>query len=86
MLNRKFTAPKKRDTEQWAKVKKLVEHGFYFFSVYQVEENGKKVPVPYPARLAEVPHFVTEFREQSALFSRARSEQRRTLPASASDA
>jgi hypothetical protein len=86
MLDRKFSAPKRRDSEQWAKVKLLVEHGFYFFSVYQVGENGKKVPVPYPNRLSEVPHFVAEFREQSALFGRARLEQGRSLSASAGDA
>jgi hypothetical protein len=86
MLNRKFSAPKKRDAEQWAKVMQLVQHGFYFFSVYQIGENGKKVPVPYPAHLSEVPHFVTEFREQSALSSRAGVQQGKTLPAAGSDA
>jgi hypothetical protein len=54
-------------------VKQLVEHGFYFFSVYEAAEGGKKTPVPYPARLSEVPQFVSKFREQSALLSRAAS-------------
>jgi hypothetical protein len=70
MLNRKFTAPEKRDSEQWAKVKRLVDHGFYFFSVYRTGENGGKNRVPYPTRLSEVSDFVTEFREQSALSNR----------------
>ena len=70
MLNRKFKAPKRRDAEQWAKVRRLIEHGFYFFSVYRVGENGEKNQVPYPARLSEVSHFVNEFREQSALINR----------------
>ncbi len=86
MLNRKFSTPKKRDTEQWAKVRQLVEHGFYFFSVYRFGENGEKVPVPYPNRLSEVPHFVAEFREQSALFRRTRLEHARSSAASAGDA
>ena len=86
MLNRKFAAPKKRDTEQWAKVRRLVEHGFYFFSVYRVGENGEKNQVPYPARLSEVSHFVTEFREQSALRNRFGARESNASPPSPSDA
>ena len=86
MLNRKFSAPKKSDAEQWAKVRQLVEHGFYFFSVYKVGENGEKNTVPYPARLSEVPHFATEFREQSALFRHASARKRKTSPTSQGDA
>jgi hypothetical protein len=79
MLNRKFSAPRQRDKEQWAKVRQLVEHGFYFFSVYQLGEDGKKTPVPYPARLSEVPHFIAEFREQSALFNLVGEKNPKTL-------
>ena len=67
MLNRKFSSPKQRDSEQWKKVEQLVTHGFYFFSVYRTAENGKKIPVPYPSRLSEVPAFIEEFKAQSAI-------------------
>ncbi len=86
MLNRKFAAPKKREAEQWAKVRRLVEHGFYFFSVYRVGENGERIRVPYPARLSEVSHFVTEFREQSALFNRWGTRECKTASPSRGDA
>jgi hypothetical protein len=86
MLNRKFAAPKRRDAEQWAKVRRLVEHGFYFFSVYRVGENGNKNQVPYPARLSEVSLFVTEFREQSALCNRLGARESKTSTPSPSDA
>jgi hypothetical protein len=86
MLNRKFSAPKKRDKEQWAKVRQLVEQGFYFFSVYEVGESGERRPVPYPARLSQVPSFVARFREQSALFEPMSIKSTRAQPASAGDA
>ena len=67
MLSRKFSSPKRRDGAQWKKVQLLVAHGFYFFSVYRTAANGKKIPVPYPSRLSEVPAFTQEFKAQSAL-------------------
>ena len=67
MLNRKFSSPKQRDTAQWEKVQQLVAHGFYFFSVYRTAANGKKIAVPYPDCLSEVPAFTKEFSTQSAL-------------------
>ena len=75
MLNRKFSSPKQRDAEQWRKVKQLVEHGFYFFSVYRIAANGKRIPVPYPANPSEVPEFVQEFSHQSALFGHQSTEK-----------
>jgi hypothetical protein len=73
MLNRKFSSPKRKDAEQWRKVQLLVEHGFYFFSVYRTASNGKKIPVPYPERLADVAAFAREFNSQSALRSKGPS-------------
>ena len=67
MLNRKFSSPKSRDLAQWKKVEYLVSQGFSFFSVYRRTESGKKIPVPYPANLAECAAFVEEFKAQSAL-------------------
>jgi hypothetical protein len=67
MLNRKFSSPKQRDVEQWRKLQQLVELGFHFFSVYRLAANGKKIPVPYPARLSDVQAFAKEFGAQSAL-------------------
>lgn len=75
MLNRKFSSPKQRDVKQWKKVQQLVEHGFYFFSVYRTAANGKKITVPYPAHLSEVPAFVQEFSAQSALRGHRLSEK-----------
>jgi hypothetical protein len=65
MLSRKFSSPKQRDAKQWQKVQQLVEHGFYFFSVYRTAANGKKISVPYPKNLSEVPAFAQEFSDQS---------------------
>ena len=87
MLNRKFSSPKSRDVEQWKKVDYLVQHGFYFFSVYRTAENGKKISVPYPARLADAPSFVKEFMGQSARHRRAAEEpEGRSQTSSPSDA
>jgi hypothetical protein len=75
MLNRKFSSPKQRDVRQWKKVQQLVEHGFHFFSVYRTAANGKKIPVPYPEHLSEVPEFAQEFSAQSALRGQRASEK-----------
>ncbi len=64
-LGRKFHAPKSTNSAQWRKVQLLVEHGFFFDSVYRATESGGNVAVPYPRTLAEVPAFVAEFKSQA---------------------
>ncbi len=64
-LGRKFHAPKSTDLAQWRKVQLLVEHGFFFDSVYRATESGGKVAVPYPRTVGEVPAFVAEFKPQA---------------------
>ena len=66
MLGRKFSAPRKAEVEQWKKVRALVEHGFFFQSVYTQSETQSKVAVSYPKRLTDVPAFVAEFGSQAA--------------------
>jgi hypothetical protein len=54
-LTRKFKPPPSGDIEQWAKVRYLVEHGYYFESV--MNEQGEAEP--YPATLNEAQAFVS---------------------------
>ena len=70
MLSRKFSAPKSKDLDQWAKVKFLVEHGFRFYSVYEPHESGGRIRVEYPKTLREADAFVKRFQ----------SEARRQMP------
>ena len=64
-LNRKFSAPKTTDVEQWKKVEFLVAHGFRFQSVYEQREDGGKYKVDYPTTLAEARTFVVAHKEQA---------------------
>jgi DNA-directed RNA polymerase subunit RPC12/RpoP len=52
IMGRAFTAPKKKDTEQWEKLEYLVENGFSFHH-YNDERYG-----PYPKTLKEAHEFV----------------------------
>ncbi len=56
-LSRKFKAPPADDTKQWEKVRFLVEHGFYFWTVYDADG----LSVPYPGTLEEARTFVTRY-------------------------
>ena len=61
-LSRKFSTPKSRDIEQWRKVEALVQAGFYFQSLYEMDANGKRNNrVMYPVRLREVQAFVARY-------------------------
>ena len=85
-LGRKFHTPKSTDVAQWRKVQLLVEHGFFFESVYRVTESGGQVAVPYPRTLAEVPAFVAEFKSQAHLPQPVRLNQAGTFYAKISQA
>ena len=57
MLNRKFSAPKMTNIDQWRKVEYLVTHGFRFQSIH---EQPSGLIVPYPATLADAKLFVEQ--------------------------
>jgi hypothetical protein len=65
MLGRKFHSPKASDLAQWKKVRMLVEHGFFFQSVYRAAPEGGKRVAPYLSSLSEVASFVLEFSDQA---------------------
>jgi len=52
-MGRTFRVPKKDDLEQWEKVRKLYEAGFYFGSYRSFPEAE-----PYPDKLKEVDDFI----------------------------
>jgi hypothetical protein len=52
-MGRSFKAPKKRDAEQWAKVERLWNAGFRFFS-YRSYPDAE----PLPERLRDVDPFI----------------------------
>ena len=52
-MGRSFKAPKKTDTEQWEKIKRLWEAGFRFSS-YRSHPDAE----PLPERLSEVEDFI----------------------------
>ncbi|MBU1350560.1 MAG: hypothetical protein KKB95_01560 [Gammaproteobacteria bacterium] len=57
MLNRKFSAPKMTDVEQWRKVEFLVGCGFRFQSVHEADGSL----VRYPANMAEARAFAEKY-------------------------
>lgn len=57
MLNRKFSAPKMTDTEQWRKVHFLVEQGFRFQSIHEADGSL----VRYPESMAEAKEFTAKY-------------------------
>jgi len=64
VLNRKFSAPRKIDIEQWKKVRYLVAHGFLFQSVYEPSDSGGIRTVAYPKTLKDAEEFVRQFQDQ----------------------
>lgn len=64
-LNRKFSAPKSTDIEQWKKVEYLVAHGFLFQSVYELREDGGHYKIDYPQSLEEAKEFVVKYQNQA---------------------
>ncbi|KAA9001095.1 hypothetical protein FJU30_07510 [Affinibrenneria salicis] len=64
-LSRKFATPARSDIRQWKKVQYLVEHGFFFQSVYRLSEGGGYCKVAYPASLADAREFVRLYAAQA---------------------
>jgi hypothetical protein len=85
-LGRKFHTPKSTNVAQWRKIQLLVEHGFFFESVYRSTESGGWVAVAYPRTLAEVPAFVAEFKFQALLPQPVRPNQAGSFPATSGQA
>jgi len=85
-LGRKFHTPKSTDVAQWRKAQLLVEHGFFFDSVYRATESGGRVAVPYPRTMAEVPAFVAEFKSQAQRPQPVRPNQLGSSSAASGDA
>jgi hypothetical protein len=65
MVDKKFAAPKMADVAQWQKVQYLVDHGFFFQSVYTPIGPGMSLRVKYPKTLAEAKRFVIEHQAQA---------------------
>jgi hypothetical protein len=65
MVDKKFAAPKMADVPQWKKVQYLIEHGFFFQSVYAPIAPGVSLRVKYPKTLAEAKRFVIEHQAQA---------------------
>lgn len=64
-LSRKFSAPRSNEVEQWQKIKLLVDHGFFFQSVYERRLDGLQYRAQYPKSLAEAQEFVIKFKAQA---------------------
>jgi hypothetical protein len=65
MVDQKFAAPKMADVAQWQKVRYLIDHGFFFQSVYIPIGPGVSLRVKYPKTLAEAKRFVIEHQVQA---------------------
>ena len=71
-LGRKFKPPKQSDDKAWAVVAYLIEHGFWFQSIYakgsgwytggSYRDSDK---VPYPTTLKEAEVFVEDYKDQA---------------------
>jgi len=60
----KFKAPKADNREQWDKIRLLIEHGFFFQSIYDVEPGAaytRAQTVPYPRTLSEAREWVKQW-------------------------
>lgn len=64
-VGRNFKIPKKSDTNQWKKVKYLVENGFVFQHIYEEQEDGSLNKVEYPKTLNDAEAFVLKYKNQA---------------------
>ncbi|OQA33849.1 MAG: hypothetical protein BWY57_00930 [Betaproteobacteria bacterium ADurb.Bin341] len=60
----RFRPPKKSDEKQWAKVRFLAEHGFFFQKVY-IKKGSVWQRERYPENLEQAKEFVVQFRDQA---------------------
>ena len=63
-MDMRFRPPKKSDDRQWAKVRFLVEHGFFFQRVY-LKDGAIWYREAYPKNMNEAKEFVVRFKDQA---------------------
>jgi len=64
-LGRHFKPPKKTDNAQWKKVEYLIEHGFFFQTIYERRDDTGDYKASYPKTLAEAKDFVVKYKRQA---------------------
>ena len=69
LLPHRFRPPKKSDDKSWEAVKFLIENGFYYQHIYEVNEtlehiNRLEKYVEYPENLREAKEFVEKYKNQ----------------------
>ena len=70
LLPHRFRPPKVVDTKKWEVVKYLIEHGFYYQHIYEVEETSKHYNreesyVAYPENLRDAKEFAEKYKLQA---------------------
>jgi DNA-directed RNA polymerase subunit RPC12/RpoP len=63
-LSQKFKAPPKRNVQAWRVVRFLVDRGFWYGSVYELDDEGCRRSVAYPKTMAEAGKFAQRFKSQ----------------------
>jgi hypothetical protein len=61
-LHEHFKAPRSADKKQWEKVRYLIDNGFRFRPIWDVDK-GK--PIPYPETMGEAIEWVERFKDLS---------------------
>jgi predicted RNA-binding Zn-ribbon protein involved in translation (DUF1610 family) len=69
-LPHRFRPPLKRNDKEWAVVKFLVNHGFYYQHIYEKTETSNHVNriekyVSYPNHMREAKEFVEKYKQQA---------------------
>lgn len=62
-VGRNFKAPGKSDSQQWAKIRFLISHGFWFQKIRPEGISGESVP--YPETLEEAREFVVKYADHA---------------------
>lgn len=76
-LGRKFKAPAATDVKQWEKVRRLVDAGFRFQTLWVWDAvKEMKVPARYPEKLNEADAFIRRFSAHLPRGSRPTNGQR----------
>jgi hypothetical protein len=61
MLDRKFRVPRAADAKQWEKVRRLIQAGFRFHSVWEHLFGGCYRTAKYPEGLGDVAPFIAAY-------------------------
>jgi predicted RNA-binding Zn-ribbon protein involved in translation (DUF1610 family) len=70
ILPHRFRPPKKSDDKRWNTVKYLIENGFYYQHIYELQEttghtNRLEKFVAYPDNLRDAKEFVEKYKSQA---------------------